>query len=370
MNIFRRALILFCTCFTFLFAANALALDIENTRVYTMTNEVDGNQVLQFIHKTDGELVPFGHPVKTGGLGTGGGLGNQGAVFVNSDARRLFVVNAGSDTVSVFEIRHYGLKLLDVVASQGSRPISVTQHGDFVYVLNAGSDSIAGFRMNLRGKLEAMPFSVRPLSGSGTGPAQISFTPRGDALVVTEKATNIVTTYLVNGGGLPSDPIVNGSAGITPFGFGFDRYGHLLVSEATGGADDASSVSSYHVLADGSLDLLDAAVPTTESAACWLVASRDGRRAFITNTRSASITAISINELGDVSLDQENGVAVSTGVGTSPIDLVLSASGRYIYALSAASGSIDVFFIDDNGELNAVSSAAGLPTSVNGLAAF
>ena len=39
--------------------------------------------------------------------------------------------------------------------------------------------------------------SDRPLSGAGTDPAQIAFTPHGDALVVTEKATNKIVTFEV-----------------------------------------------------------------------------------------------------------------------------------------------------------------------------
>ena len=69
-------------------------------------------------------------------------------------------------------------------------PVSVAARGRLVYVLNAGSDNVTGFLLNNTGDLTAIPGSTRPLSGTGTGPAQVGFHPRGSQLVVTEKATN------------------------------------------------------------------------------------------------------------------------------------------------------------------------------------
>ena len=351
------------------FAANARHL--PNERVFTMTNAEQGNKILQFFHHPEYGLVQSRHAFYTGGKGSGGGLGNQSGIAVNLDARLLFAVNAGSDSLSVVNSRPRGLKLIDIVYSGGERPVSVTQHGDYVYVLNAGSDSIQGFKLSYRGKLTPLPYSKRPLSGSGTAPAQISFSPRGDALIVSEKATNLITTYLVNRDGLPSDPIINASAGATPFGFGFDRYGHLLMSEAASGAEDASSVSSYRMGSDGLLEVLDAASPTTESAACWLVTSRDGRVAFTTNTASQSISAFHVSPDGELMLTNDDGVAASTGVGTSPIDLILTPNGRFVFALSASSGEILRYELSDNNKaFTPAGTLGGLPTSVNGIVVF
>src|SRR5687767_11254063 len=63
--------------------------------LYVSTNSTAANEVLVFPRRGDGTL---GAPraFATGGLGTGGGLGNQGAVALNHANRRLFVANAGS----------------------------------------------------------------------------------------------------------------------------------------------------------------------------------------------------------------------------------------------------------------------------------
>src|SRR5439155_736558 len=67
----------------------------------------------------------------TGGLGTGSGLGSQSAVTVSHDL--LFAVNAGSDSISEFQVKRDELRLLRVFPSNGVRPISVTVHDDVLY---------------------------------------------------------------------------------------------------------------------------------------------------------------------------------------------------------------------------------------------
>ena len=64
--------------------------------VYTMSNAPGGNQVLVFDRHADGTLAAAG-AFGTGGAGTGGGLGNQGAVVLNEDREWLLAVNAAPD---------------------------------------------------------------------------------------------------------------------------------------------------------------------------------------------------------------------------------------------------------------------------------
>ena len=209
--------------------------------VYTLTNAASGNQVAVFARSHDGTLTPAG-TVDTGGLGTGSGLGSQGALVLAGDV--LVAVNSGSDSISLLEVEDGMPELLDVESSGGDFPISVTVHRNLVYVLNAGApENITGFRIH-DDELVPLPGSTQPLSGSGVAPAQVSFSPRGDVLVVTEKAVNNIDTYTVGKDGLADGPTVHPSVGETPFGFEFGKRGTLIVSEAFGGAPDASAVSS------------------------------------------------------------------------------------------------------------------------------
>jgi len=369
MNRLRRIFLVSLIALSTSFVTPAWAFGLSIGKVFTMTNAADGNQILVFNHRPLQGLVQT-DTVDSGGNGTGAGLGNQGGLVLSDDGHWLIGVNAGSNSVSVFLVLHRTIHLVDTVDSGGEKPVSVTQHHNLVYVLNAGSDSIAGFTMAWNGKLTPLADSVRGLSGAGTGPAQIGFSPLGDMLVVTEKATNSITTFVLDGNGVPGSAVVNSSEGPTPFGFAFDRYGHLLVTEAAGGAEDASSLSSYEMMEDGTLTPLASSVPTTETAACWVETSRNGRFAFTTNTGSSSISAYMSEPDGSLMLTNADGVAATTGDGSAPIDLARSRDGHFLFTLSASNGTILVYALIANRWLVALPGVAGLPTTLNGMATF
>ena len=58
----------------------------------------------------DGSLTPNGM-YSTGGNGTGAGLGSGHSIAVSDDGHEVVVVNAGSNTVSAFHVRHDRLEL-------------------------------------------------------------------------------------------------------------------------------------------------------------------------------------------------------------------------------------------------------------------
>src|SRR5260370_3037481 len=145
-----------------------------------MSNDPAGNAVLAF-NLADGILSPGG-VFPTGGLGSGGrepdfGLGNAHALQLGEDNRLMFVVNSGSNDISVFAVQNNALTLLDRVSAGVKQPVSVAVHGDFVYVLNAGGnvsdvDNITGFSVSHEGKLLQLSDSTRPLSTAAAAPAQ------------------------------------------------------------------------------------------------------------------------------------------------------------------------------------------------------
>src|SRR6266850_6942887 len=158
--------------------------------VYTITNQVAGNAVAVFARAADGTLTPAGS-FATGGTGTGAGLGSQGAVTLSDDGRLLFAVNAGSNDVSVFQVGPQELSLLSRTPSGGTLPISVTVSRNVVYVLNTGgAGNISGFTVGSTGGLTPIAGSTKSLSTAAAGPAEVSFSPDGRELVVTEKGTS------------------------------------------------------------------------------------------------------------------------------------------------------------------------------------
>ena len=339
----------------------------RSDKVFTSTNAVTGNELLVYAAAGSGALT-LQSRIATQGQGTGTGLGNQGAVTLSRSGRHLFVVNALSNSVSTFAIRRSGLLLQSTVDSGGLQPISVTEHDGIVYVLNAGgAGNVTGFR-NIDGTLKPLPNSTQPLSAAGgTGPAQVGFSPEGDALLVTEKATNKLTSYRVGSEGRIGAPIVTVSAGTTPFGFAFDRRGHALVSEAFGGAANASALSSYGFedWAPAKPIVITASVGTTQSAACWVVVTPNGRYAYTTNTGSDTISSYAVQRrTGKLVLTQ--GVAATTGAG--PIDAAISTDGRKLYVLNSGSHTLGAYSVGYEGGLVNVGGADGLPVGANGLA--
>jgi 6-phosphogluconolactonase len=322
-------------------------------KVFTSTNATAGNELLVYATDSSGQLALLMRAA-TQGQGTGTGLGNQGAVTLSGNGKHLFVVNAQSNSVSTFSVRRSGIALESTVDSGGLRPISVTEHDGIVYVLNAaGAGNVAGFR-NDQGVLKPLDGSVRPLSASGgTASSQVGFSPDGDTLLVTEKATNKLTSYRVRNNGSIDAPVVTASVGVTPFGFAFDRRGNALVSEAFGGAANASAVSSYrfdHATPANPI-VISPSVGTTQTAACWVVVTPNSSYAV---TRSGKLSLL-------------QGIAATTGAG--PIDAAVSTSGRKLYVLNGRSQTISSFSIAADASLSSPGTVAGLPVGANGLAA-
>jgi 6-phosphogluconolactonase len=336
--------------------------------VYTLTNQTSGNAVAIFHRATDGSLAYAG-AAPTGGLGTGAGLSSQGAVTLSDDGRHLIAVNAGSDDITLFAVTHEGLTLVERIASGGVRPVSVAIRHHLVYVLNAGgSGNISAFTLAKDG-LSPIAGSSRPLSSSNAGAAQVSFAPDGKSLVVTERFTNAIDVYSLGADGLASQPHAYASSGPTPFGFDFTTNGALIVSEAFGGAPDASAASSYAVDRDGQLSVVTGSLGTTETAACWLVVSKDGKYAYTANAGSSSITGYAVGQGGALTLLDADGVTASTGAGAGALDLAVSGNGRFLYVLANRAGSVIGFRVRADGGLERVSVGAGLPAGTVGLAA-
>jgi 6-phosphogluconolactonase (cycloisomerase 2 family) len=338
------------------------AANTSNGAVYMLTNAASGNEVLTYGRSADGSLS-FQGAFATGGLGSGAGLGSQSSVVLTKNNQWLYVVNAGSNQISAFAVNTNGLELVDVVDSEGVRPISLTIYKDWLYVLNAGgSGNISGFSIGQDGSLSSLAGSSQPVSNGGVGAApglaQIAFSSDGSTLVVTEKTTNLLDSYVVIDG-LAGTPTLNASSGPVPFGFAFDRQGHAIVSEASG------AVSSYQIDGRG-FSTISPSVVNTQIAACWIAISKNGNFAYTTNAGSGTISSYVIGEDGSLTL--LNVVAGSTGTGSSPVDMAFSINSRYLYALGNASHALTIFRWGSDGSLATIGSV-NVPVGVVGLAA-
>lgn len=338
-----------------------------------MTNDAHANEVKVFERGSAGSLHEV-HSYTTGGRGSGGTIDpllSQGSLTLSDDSKWLFAANAGSGTLSVFRVEGARLLLTDEVPSGGAEPNAIAAHGEFVYVLNtAGSSSVVGFHL-ARGRLQRIENSLRFLGPNEAGAASIVFSPDGRFLIVTERTANRIDVFGVLANGELSQVNSNPSAAPGAFAATFDPRGTLIVSETGAGGDNASTVSSYALRADLTLQPVSTAVPTLGAANCWNVVTPDGRFVYVSNAGSASIAGFAVAPNG--ALDALPGTVVGSNAdGATNLDIAVSADGAFLYSLNAGDGTIGVFAIDQrSGALTSLGAAGRLPAhaGLNGIAA-
>jgi 6-phosphogluconolactonase len=344
--------------------ANAMA---DEGALYTQTNDPAGNVVQKFDRARDGRLAPAG-TFATGGAGLDGLGGRQGAIELSEDEDTVYATNAGSNTVSVFRVRERdddddddgesrdrddGLELIGTFPSGGVAPLSVDEHDGRVYVLNSGgTPNVTAFSSARRGALRPIAGGTRELPGAD-GAAQVSVTPEGGRLVVSERLSNRLETLALDRAGRPGAPVITASAGTTPFGFAISRRGDVIVSEA-----GTNSVSSYRIGSAGGLGVITSALALNQGGVCWVAVSPDGRFAY-TGNAGGSISGLAVDRDGSLTaLDADGVVAVPR---QSPRDLDFTANGRFVYTVSPGNatdgGSVTGYRVESDGSLTEITSA-------------
>lgn len=395
--------------------------------VFVMTNSAEpirGNEIVRYNRRVNGELVLHGY-FPTGGLGSGpaptstvlgapvpatvDGLGSSNSVILNADHSLLFAVNAGSNTISVFQVSSDGLTLVETMPSGGVFPVSLTLRGDVLYVLNSGNaGSIRGFRVAADGTLTVLPNSTRTLDVAQTQPepnevlttpAQLSFTPDGTRLVLSFKggsavlpASGGVVVFNVdangelaagNGTATAFGTNDNANRNAAPFSYVFDAGGRIVMTHAP--ADpNGWTVGSYTIEANNSVTLNGATIATGVPLPCWIVRNGDvvytanvGNIPAVNNGQPDGpgfIVAFDVAANGNLSLlAQNNGVVVTYPndiVGNHAIDMavVQNADGdAFLYFIQPRVGMLGMRQINADGTLAEIGSGnvAGLAEGVD-----
>jgi 6-phosphogluconolactonase (cycloisomerase 2 family) len=325
--------------------------------VFVETDNPSHNQVVAYTRADDGTLS-LARTYDT--FGRGGQLNgsvvdhiaSQGGLTYDAADALLFAVNAGSNTVSVFSVNGDQLRLRQVVWSGGTFPVSVAVNGDLVYVLNALSASVAGFRIapffhalvpiwrSYRALGLTIPTDTTQFVNT---PGQLAFSPSGTQLVVTTKANgNDIDVYSVRSDGtLSASPVVNAQApGTTPFALSFDASGDLVVANAGG------SLSTFALNGDGSITAIDS-VATNQAATCW-VAQAQG---FFYTSNAGSATLSGFSDSGGTL-----GFLADTPTDAGTIDASSSAGGQFLYVQAGGADAVDGFSVSSSGALSPIGS--------------
>jgi 6-phosphogluconolactonase len=350
-------------------AASKKAAKASTGWVFTSTNNATGNQVIVFKRGSDGKLTQSAI-VSTGGKGIASEppfgfpiVDSSGAINMTPDGKLLFVVNAGSNSVTSFQVTSSGLKKVAVASTQGKLPISLASSGHLLYVVNEISQNIYGWRFSSDGKLTGIKGSkekltaVTPKGGKdkvGVA-AGIGFVNNGGVVAVTQRGLPLtygeINTFLIDHNGAAGPAKAFATKGVAnPFGFS-SVGSYLLVSNAglvktpSGAMPNPAdftqftgSDATYKVSLDGKVRFIHN-TPSGGRAACWLIVTHNGKTAITTNTLSSgtppaggptsgkgAVATLSVGGNGQMTLQKQ----ADTSPGF-PGDEALSHDDKYVY---------------------------------------
>jgi len=322
--------------------------------VFVQTNDPSANSIAAFHRNSDGTLT-YTTSYATGGQGgreAGSGsdpLASQGSLQLVPEEGLLLAVNAGSNTVSAFQVSGDKLRLRQVIASGGQFPTGLALSGDLLYVLNAGGDgAVSGYRIN-GGRLRPIEGSTRILGLGNTpnpfflkSPAEVGFTPGGDHLIVTTKTNNTVDVFSVGEDGrLSAEPVKNQVAPV-PFAFVFDHARRMVLNFA-----GTSALETFNVNPDNTITPVSTPVSDTQAALCWATPARG--YVYTSNTGSGSVSQFKV--AGDGTVVLVNATAASNILGATDS---AATGGRFLYVQSGTSGTVHAFSIGDGGSLTRI----------------
>jgi hypothetical protein len=379
--------------------------------VFVMAGSTDparGNEIAMYRRDRDGDLALLGYfptgrieagqpqfaagpaPTTTvlGALvpATADGHGSDDSLMLSEDNRCLFAVNAGSDSVSSFEVGRDRLRLVSVQDSRGGLPatfpVSLAVGDGLVYVLNSGGDgSVVGFRSSRDCELSPLSSAAVSLAGITdtfpspapgevlTTPAHLSISPDGRRLAMTIKGGDATSGPLPNGRmvvipvgqrGVLDAPVV------TPFDFATQRggpFGLIFTSSRTIVVTHGNSqtVGSYRINADNTLSLTSGPFPTSSFAPCWL----DRKDGFVIVASFGNIPAVGTSPDGDGTLDvyrlNRDGTLAPIGVSVSFPSPGPGRSGNhaidvrvvddFFYFVQPRTGQVGRVTVESNGDL-------------------
>jgi 6-phosphogluconolactonase (cycloisomerase 2 family) len=333
--------------------------------VFVQTDNMAGNAIAVYDRGWNGSLTAAGTYATGGDGGTLNGsvvdhLASQGSLQYDPQQNELFAVNAGSDTITAFAVYGDHLRRTQVIGSGGQFPVSISVHGNLVYVLNAlGGGSIQGYRL-FGGYLVAIPGSNRSLGLDPAAtpqfvntPGEVAFSPDGSNLIVTTKANGSdIDVFAVDRFGLPSGaPVVNSEPGDVPFALAFEGHDQVAVTEAGPNAVQLFTLGQSGTLSPG------ATVPTGGAATCWVTA--DGSLLFAGSAGSAGESTVLDPPFSAPSL------LGTTATDAGTVDSVTSPDGRYLYVQTGGAGIVDEYRVGFTGSLTEIGSAT-VPGAVGG----
>jgi len=188
---------------------------------------------------------------------------------------------------------------------------------------------------------------------------EVSISPDGQFLVAIELLTNPasptqknnnIDTFKIQPDGTLYPIVTNAKQRFGSFSSTFTPNGKLLVSETGSLSDPVSGISSYSILADGTLSTVTQSLPTLGLASCWITLTPAAKYAYVANFASSNISGFSVERSG--ALSPIAGTILATNpAGSFNTDITTSSDGKYLFNLNPSSKTIGVFLIESDGTL-------------------
>lgn len=323
------------------------------------------NTISAFKLSESGRLTEVVSSVETGGVGFGSVYTSSNLIATNAKGSRLFVVNGGDGTVSVFKVnRTTGRpKLLRpnpfalVPKPLSTQSIAATLDGRFVFVSDA--DLIHALSVSTEGDITEVP-------GSPFATPELGFVIRmqvssdGRFLAAAMDGNQKVAVYRIDddgglispsGGTDPGDP----TAG-TGISVAFSCAGNRLFSVQAGSVR-GPIVNVYNVAADGSLVAVAGSpfAPGPVANPVYATTSTDGDLLFVGFT-GFGIASYRIADDGGLSMVAGSPFPIGSDGSTTygPATFMPDSTGRFLFAASVLQGGIYSARVKKDGSLVAL----------------
>jgi 6-phosphogluconolactonase (cycloisomerase 2 family) len=327
--------------------------------VYVESNghAAGSNSVLAFRYSA-GSLRPLEiSEYPTGGRGShdlsnSGALDAEQQIVTNADRTLLFAVNAGSDSIAVFRIAGDGT--LSAVPgspfpSRGKAPSSVGVSGDYLFVANKAHDGVrflsrtkanyATFHIEADGSLTPVgkPFEVPPRSS----PTQAFVPPHTGRLMISTEESGPFRAFTIGDDGSlhqgPNSPLKLDKR-VLPGGKKppFPVWPQGLATHPTlpliyAGVANIKKLVVYSYDAEARLKFVSSQVDRGAILPCWVEVSQDGTRLYTGNAGSQNI---SVYDIGTDPRHPKQIQRVKLHGKGLPWNFEIDPTGRYLFMVN------------------------------------
>lgn len=306
--------------------------------LYTMTNVAGPNAVAAFNIDPQTGLLQFQALYPTGGIGNPNTVRSSQNAMV-TDGNYLYVVNPGSNDISVFEINQNGTLTLmgPPMPSGGIRPVSlaISRQG-LMYVANQGDftttpANYSGF-WSTNGRLSPVQNSAVQLT-LNSKPSQLLFSDDGKFLIGARPAASTIDTFHVSDSGqLERLGEYTGQPGAFAMEFN-PVIRHQLVFTLAFFPGSAT----YEITGSNELHQLSTAADPFAGDPCWLVVRNDGKALWLSGFFESGVSLHEIGPNGELTFIGKHD---TSAFGQFSTFLASDADQRFMYEVIPGSNVV------------------------------